>query len=87
MAIKGKSPSGSGLEARTRAVRDQLNATARERDAAAPDRIKEKMESVSFQIKPSEYAALKVVFDQLGLGTGAGLRFALREFLRNRGAR
>lgn len=43
---------------------------------------KEKLKTVSFQIKPSDYRELKKIFDELGLSTGSGLRFALTEFLR-----
>ena len=48
---------------------------------------KEKMKTISLQIKPSDYESLKSVFHQLGLSTGAGIRFALTEFLRNRNSR
>ena len=47
-------------------------------------KAREKMKTISFQIRPTDYATLKTVFYELGLTTGAGLRFALKEFLRNR---
>lgn len=43
---------------------------------------KEKMKTVSFQIKPTDYENLKTIFNTLGLSAGSGLRFALTEFLR-----
>ena len=43
---------------------------------------KEKMKTVTFQMKPSDYEALKDVLADLGLAPGAGIRFALAEFMR-----
>ncbi len=45
---------------------------------------REKMKTVTFQMKPSDYEALKAVLADLGLAPGAGIRFALAEFMRNR---
>ena len=45
-------------------------------------RQKEKMKTVSFQIRPSDYEELQIIFETLGLTTGAGLRYALTEFKR-----
>ena len=42
------------------------------------------MHTVSFQIPPADYEEAKTAFAALGLTTGAGIRFALKEFLRNR---
>ena len=43
---------------------------------------KEKMKTVSFQIRPSDYEDLRKIFSDLGLTIGSGLRFALTEFKR-----
>jgi len=43
---------------------------------------KEKMKTVSFQMRPTDYKKLKDIFSTLGLSPGSGLRFALTEFLR-----
>jgi hypothetical protein len=44
---------------------------------------KERMKTVSFQIRPSDYEELRKIFEGLGLSVGSGLRFALTEFKRN----
>ena len=46
-----------------------------------------KMKAVSFNIAPTDYEAMKAVAADLGLGIGAGIRFALREFLKRKGVR
>lgn len=45
----------------------------------------EKMKTVSFQIRPSDYHAAQAMFDSMGLSSGAGIRFAILELMRNRG--
>ena len=45
----------------------------------------EKMKAVTFHIRPSDYELLREAAEELGLNAGAGIRFALTEFLRNRG--
>ena len=85
MAMKKADPIG----AKTERVMASLTEAKQERDEALAimDGRGEKMKTVSFQIRPSDYAALKTVFFDLGLSTGAGIRFALNEFMKNRGAK
>lgn len=42
------------------------------------------MVTVNFKMPGPEYEALKAYFQEIGLTPGAGLRFALAEFMRNR---
>lgn len=43
-------------------------------------KIKEKKVLSSFSIEPSFQKELKSIFESLGLGYSAGIRFALKEF-------
>ncbi len=47
---------------------------------------KENMKTISFQIRPSEYEKLQEYFiEELGLKTGEGMRYALKEFQKTHG--
>jgi hypothetical protein len=56
------------------------------RPEAVPE-AESNMKPVSFYIDPADYKALKIVAADLGLGIGAGMRFAIRDFLKRKGAR
>ena len=87
MAIKRSDPSiGVKADQVFSAMNEKADSRAKEA-AELAGQSQENMVTVSFQIKPSDYETLKGVFYQLGLKTGAGIRFALMEFLRNRGAK
>jgi len=78
MALKSKeTPAGEAAAEHAREVFGGLS-------GAAP-RAKQNLKAVTFNIDPEDYAALKALADELGLGTGAALRFALRDFLKRRG--
>lgn len=75
-------------------ARKQTAEKAREdvesRDIGAPSREPEKAENlkqISVSVDPGDYKALKTVGADLGLGIGATIRFAIRDFLKRRGAR
>jgi hypothetical protein len=46
--------------------------------------VAEKMKTVTFQIKPSDYQAAQEMFESMGLSTGAGIRLAIMELMRGR---
>jgi hypothetical protein len=44
----------------------------------------EKMKTVSFQIKPTDYELAREMFAKMGLSIGAGIRLAITELMRSR---
>lgn len=52
----------------------------------APVRAKTRKTTATFMLDPADYAAMKVVAEDMGLGVGAAIRVAIREFLKRKGA-
>jgi hypothetical protein len=78
MALKSKeTPAGEAVAEHAREVFGGLSGGTK---------AKPKLKAVTVNIDPQDYAALKQLADELGLGAGAALRMALRDFLKRRGA-
>lgn len=73
-------------ETAQRAAQDIESRELEPKVQAAPD-VEANMKAVSFYIDPADYKAMKVVAADLGLGIGAGIRFAIRDFLKRKGVR
>jgi len=56
------------------------------RDVFSQKSQKEKKILTTFSIEPSFKEELEDVFSELGLGWAAGIRFALKQFIKNRNA-
>lgn len=51
-----------------------------------PDEKPVSKQAVSFYVDPADYAALKTLAADMGIGIGAALRIAVRDLLKRRGA-
>jgi hypothetical protein len=81
MALKKKEDRADYVEDQAKSALGALEGLAKERNGKKRV-VREKMRTVTFQMKPSDYERLKEVLEGLGLAPGAGIRFALNEFMR-----
>ena len=81
MALKKKENRADYVEDQAKSALGALEDLAKERNGKKRV-VREKMKTVTFQMKPSDYEKLKGVLEGLGLAPGAGIRFALAEFMR-----
>ncbi len=86
MALKKKESETDFVEDQAKNAVGALEDLAKERKGRGRV-VQEKMKTVTFQMKPSEYEKLKAVLDGLGLAPGSGIRFALAEFMRRHNER
>ena len=81
MALKKRDAGTDFVEDQAKSALSALEGLAGERNGKKRV-VREKMRTVTFQMKPSDYEKLKEVLEGLGLAPGAGIRFALAEFMR-----
>ncbi len=86
MALKKKETGTDYVEDQAKSALGALEGLANEQTGKKRV-VREKMKTVTFQMKPSDYEKLKTVLDGLGLAPGSGIRFALNEFMRKHNER